>query len=224
MAFQGVPRGLVGFLAGLVAENSREWFEAHRREYEEVWLKPALNLVAALSGPVAQMGLMAVPKLNGSVRRINRDVRFSTDKRPYQAHWHLVLSTGPEFGKVPGVHLVLTAKGFGYGVGQYGFSPQGLERLRQAFCDDRTRAAFLALLARAEGQGARLEPPDLVRVPKGFAASDWDYLLRRKHVVVRTGQDLAAPEWLFGPDCLAGLVEIVADLAPIARWLVPFSR
>lgn len=219
-----MPRGLVEFLAGLEAQNNRDWFEAHRAEYEALWLKPALDLAAALSGPVAKMGLTAVPKLNGSVRRINRDVRFSADKRPYHAHWHLILSTGAAFNKVPGVHLVVTAKGFGFGVGQYGFAPDGLVRLRRAFCEDASRADFLTALTRAGARGATLEAADMARVPKGFApGAAWEHLLRRSHVVVRTQADLPHPDWLFGPDCVAGLLPIFADLAPLARWLVPFA-
>ncbi len=224
MAFAGVRRGLPGFLAGLEAENSREWFEAHRAEYEALWLKPALDLAAALSGPVAEIGLMAVPKLNGSVRRINRDVRFSNDKRPYHAHWHLVLSTGSAVNKVPGVHIVISSEGFGFGVGHYGFAPEALERLRRAFCESGQREAFLAALALAEGQGAHLDAPDLARVPKGFpAGAEWDHLLRRKHIVARTQGRRSCPDWLFGPDCVAGLLPIIADLAPLARWLKPFA-
>jgi uncharacterized protein (TIGR02453 family) len=170
------------------------------------------------------MGLMAVPRLNGSVRRINRDVRFSSDKRPYHVHWHLVLSTGLEFNKVPGVHLVISPEGFGYGVGHYGFAPEALDRLRRAFCDDGQRAGFQGALARAEGQGAELDAPDLARVPKGFpVGAEWDHLLRRKHIVARTQGHKACPDWLFGPDCVSGLIPIIADLAPLARWLVPFA-
>ncbi len=224
MDFAGVPWGLPGFLAGLEAENNREWFEVHRADYESLWLKPALDLAAELSGRVAEMGLMAVPKLNGSVRRINRDVRFSNDKRPYQAHWHLILSTGSAFNRLPGVHLVIDPEGFGYGVGHYGFAPQALERLRRGFCDEATQDGFLAALARAEGQGAVLDAPDLVRVPKGFpAGAAWDHLLRRKHIVARTEGRRACPDWLFGPDCVAQLVPIIAELAPLARWLLPYA-
>ena len=82
MAFAGMPRETVTFLQGLQANNSRAWFEAHRAEYEAFWPKPGLDLAAELSGPAAKLGLMAVPKLNGSLRRILRDSRFSADKRP----------------------------------------------------------------------------------------------------------------------------------------------
>lgn len=222
--FAGLPRELTGFLAGLEANNTRDWFEAHRARYEACLLRPGLDLVAALSAPAAELGLMAVPRLNASLRRLNRDVRFSADKSPYRPHLHLLLSTGPDFNKVPGVHLVITATGFGHGAGHYSFAPEGLEAMRRAICDEAQRAELLALIARAAGQGAVLTPPDLARVPRGFAAgADWDHLLRRKHLVARTPAHQPLPEWLFTPDCVAGLMGVVADLAPLAFWLTRFA-
>jgi uncharacterized protein (TIGR02453 family) len=219
--FAGLPRGMIGFLAGLEANNARDWFEAHRADYEALWLTPGLDLAAALSGPVAKMGLMAVPKLNGSLRRIHRDTRFSPDKRPYSPHLHLILSAGPAFNRAAGVHLVFGPEGFGHGVGQWAPEPAQLETLRRAFCDPAARAAFLALAAKAEALGESLGPPDLARLPKAFAgeAGDWTHLLRRKSIVMRTRGATPLPDWLFGPECLAGLEALVADLAPLALWL-----
>ncbi len=222
--YAGLPRGLPAFLGELEANNSRDWFEAHRSEYEALWLKPALDLAAALSGPVAVLGLMAVPKLNASVRRINRDVRFSADKSPYNPRLHLLLSTGAEFNRSPGVHLVFSAQGFGFGVGHYGFTPAGLEQMRAAFCDDIQRHMFLAALARAEAHGVRLTAPDLAKVPKGLPSGhDWDHLLCRKHLVARTPEHTPFPDWLFTTACVPGLVDLVADLAPVAQWLTRFA-
>ena len=56
---------------------------------------PALAFVAAI-GPRLQKISPSVafePKINGSLFRINRDVRFAKDKRPYKNHidmwfWH----------------------------------------------------------------------------------------------------------------------------------------
>lgn len=220
MAFSGMPHETVTFLRELQANNARDWFEAHRADYEAFWLKPGLDLAADLSAPVSKLGLLAVPKLNGSLRRIHRDVRFSPDKRPYEPHLHLVLSVGPEFGKVPGVHLVISGTGFGHGVGQWAFAPDQVERLRRAFSDEGTRAEFLALSAKAEAQGEALGDPDLARLPKGWQATgDWEHLLRRKSFVWRTRSDPPHPAWLFGPDCTGHLLALIADLAPMARWL-----
>ncbi len=124
-------------------------------------------------------------------------------------------------------------------MGQFGFSTDGLARLRHAFCDERQRDTFMALLARAGGQGASLDAPDLARLPKGWpagsgaagvdsagvdsAGADWDHLLRRKHVIARLGEEMPHPDWLFGPDCVPRLLPILANLAPLARGLMPFA-
>lgn len=219
-----LPKALPSYLADLHAHNARDWFEAHRESYETLWLRPALDLAAALSGPAAALGLTAVPKLNASVRRINRDVRFSTDKAPYHTRLHLILSTGPTFNKGPGVHLIVSERGFGFGAGHYGIPPDALARIRAAFCEPEEREAFLRLLARVAGQGAELTPPDLAKVPKGLpSGADWDHLLCRKHLVARTPDHRPHPDWLFTADCVPSLIAIVADLAPFALWLARFS-
>lgn len=218
----GLPPGLMDFLRGLEARNSRDWFEDHRAEYEALWLRPGLDLAAALSGPASRLGLMAVPRLNASLRRIHRDTRFSADKRPYEPRLHLILSTGAEFNKVPGVHLVIGPGSFGHGVGQWLFTPDQLEALRRALADPPARAEFLALYARAQAVGEALDPPDLARLPKGWTADpEWEHLLRRKRLVIRTQGDLPAPDWLFTPECVPRLVALVAEIAPIAQWLLP---
>lgn len=220
MGFQGVPRETVAFLRGLEANNNRDWFEAHRAEYEAFWLKPGLDLAAELAWPVGGHGLHVAPKLNGSLRRIYRDVRFSGDKRPYEPRLHLILSVGTTFGKLPGVHLVIGPQGFGHGVGQWAFSPDQLDALRRSFCDTGKRAEFLAGLARAEALGESLGEPELARVPKGWEPEEsWAHLLRRKSVVIRTQDDPPHPDWLFGPGCVSRLAAMASDLAPLARWL-----
>ena len=219
MGYSGLPQGTLTFLTGLEAQNDKAWFEAHKAAYERDWLGAGLDLIAALSGPCAEVGLLAIPRLNGSLRRIYRDVRFAKDKRPYEPRLHVILSTGPDINRVAGVHLVISAQGIGYGAGVYGLSPAALDDYRRRICDPDARAAFQALLAGAEAVGAVLDPPDLVRVPKGYEAAPWDGLLRRKSVIVRTPQDLAPPAWLHGEGAVAGWMAIVRALAPVAHWL-----
>ena len=226
MTYGGLPRDTIGYLRGLAAHNDRDWFEGHRADYAAHWLGAGLDLVAALSGPCAalQPPLMAVPKLNASLRRINRDVRFSKDKRPYEPRLHLILSTGPAFNKVPGVHLVIDGDGLGYGAGHYGFAPEGLERYRRAMADPARRQGFEAMLAMAGKVGAVLDAPDLMRVPKGFEVADWDGLILRKSVIVRTPRPMDHPDWLFGDVAVTHLMGIVIALAPVAQVLCLFGQ
>lgn len=219
MEYAGLPRETFAFLRGLEAHNDKGWFDAHRGDYERFWLAPGLDLVAALSGEAAGMGLLAVPKLGASLRRIHRDVRFSKDKSPYQPWLHLILSTGPAFNKVPGMHLVLTPRGLGYGAGQYGLEPAALEAMRGRICDAGERARLLAAIGAAEAVGSRLDPPELARVPKGYQAAEWDHLLRRKSLILRSVEDIPPPEWLFTGEAVAGLAGIVRAHLPLLEWL-----
>lgn len=85
--FSGFTRETFQFLSDLEKDNSRDWFQANRARYENAWKSPALDLIAALAAPMAALSppLQAEARLNGSLRRINRDVRFSCDKSPYKA-------------------------------------------------------------------------------------------------------------------------------------------
>ena len=221
MGFTGIPRATFDFLAGVQANNTRDWFEAHRAQYERDWLAVGLDLAAALSEPASRIGLMAVPKLNASLRRIHRDTRFSADKRPYHAQLHLILSTGPDFNKVPGVHLVFGAAGWGYGAGHYGFTPQELDRWRGLVSTAPGLAAAQGWLASARAVGCTLDPPDLARVPNGYeSAPEWDQLLRRKSMIARTQLPLPVPDWLFGPEAPRQIAQLAAAHVPLLAWLL----
>jgi uncharacterized protein (TIGR02453 family) len=222
MCYPGLNRATFDFLRDLAAHNDRDWFEAHRADYEAHWLKPGLDLVEALGPLCARMQprLLAVPKLNHSLRRIHRDTRFSKDETPYQPWLHLILSTGPAFNKVPGMHIILRPEGLGYGAGHYGLEPAALDRMRARICDPRERAALMAALEAAEAVGSTLDPPDVARVPKGYdAAPEWDHLLRRKGLIVRTQDHKPTPDWLFTPAAAERLAALTRAHLPLLAWL-----
>lgn len=223
MPYSGLPRDSLAFLQDLAAHNDRDWFAAHRADYEAHWLAAGLDLIEAL-GPhcaVMEPRLLAVPQLNRSLRRIHRDTRFSKDKTPFQPWLHLILSTGPAFNKVPGMHLVLTARGLAYGAGQYGLEPVALDRLRRRVCDPKDRHELFAALEAAAKVGSVLDPPDVARVPKGYeAAPDWDHLLRRKGMIVRTPANAPPPDWLFTAEAPDRLAAITRAHLPLLTWLL----
>jgi uncharacterized protein (TIGR02453 family) len=219
MPYNGLSPATTAYLAALEQNNNREWFEQNRADYQANWLNAGLDLIEALSGPCAQIRLLARPKLNASLRRIHRDVRFSKDKRPYDPRLHVILSTGEAFNKVPGVHLVIGPTHFGFGAGHFGLPFEALERYRQRMSEPLVRAGFEGLLAQAAQVGCRLDAPELVRPPKGHAASDWDYLIRRKSLIVRRQGDRDLPEWLFGSGAVDGVMRIAKALNPLTQWI-----
>ena len=76
------------FQRALAKNNNREWFTAHKVEYEEHLKQPFLRLITDLQAPLAKISthFRADPKpVGGSLFRIYRDTRFANDKTPYKA-------------------------------------------------------------------------------------------------------------------------------------------
>ena len=77
------------FLTTLAANNTREWFEEHKQEYENLVRTPALDFIADMAEemPAISKHFRAVPKkVGGSLMRVQRDTRFSRDKTPYKTN------------------------------------------------------------------------------------------------------------------------------------------
>ncbi len=74
---------LVAFLAGLAQNNNRAWFDEHRATYERLRREFAGFVGQVIDGISAFDQTVAVVEPPDAMFRINRDLRFSPDKRPY---------------------------------------------------------------------------------------------------------------------------------------------
>lgn len=209
------------FLADLETHNSKDWFDANRARYETHWKEAALDFISDVSGQMSRLTppLEALPKLNGSLRRINRDVRFSKDKSPYHARLHLIFWTGDHPNRSPGLHVVLQPGGIGFGAGQFGLEPAALKRIRERIVGPEGKV-LIAALDSAMAVRCRMDEPDLARLPKGFEAEGRRAnLLRYKGFVARTFDHLDPPEAILGDKGKAWLGEKTEALMPLVRWL-----
>ena len=84
-----LSRATATFLGRLRANNDRQWFDAHRDEYEAhaKWPGEAFAWVLA-----SQLEAATDEPHEYCIFRIHRDVRFSKDKTPYNAHLHISFS------------------------------------------------------------------------------------------------------------------------------------
>lgn len=220
--FQGFSKESVAYLQELRANNSKVWFEANRGDYDTLYLQPALDLISTIA-PVAEAldpPHKAVAKVNKSLRRVNRDTRFSKDKTPYNTSIHIVFWTGDHPNRSAGTHLLLAHDRFGYGAGHWAFEGEGLERYRAAVSDTDARADLQTALEAAHTVGCVIGEPALKKVPRGYdgegAAAD---LLRRKGIVAMTRHQEGFDERIFGPDAVPYLTDILQALAPLNRWI-----
>jgi uncharacterized protein (TIGR02453 family) len=154
--FGGFPTATRQFLAGIAENNSKEWFEANRALYDEGYVGAGRAFVEAVGPELRKVSpeVQFEPRINGSISRVNRDTRFSRDKRPYKDNldlffWHVERKG---FG-YPGFFIRLTAKDVWLGSGMHHFMDEGLTRYRDAVVDERLGKALVAAIEAVEEAG-----------------------------------------------------------------------
>jgi uncharacterized protein (TIGR02453 family) len=222
VAMFAFPPQTQGFLCDLGAHNERAWFDAHRDDYQAAYVEPAKAFVAAVAPELARIapGVQAEPRVLGSIFRINRDTRFSADKRPYKEHLDLWFWEGERRAAQSGFYLRVTPELVAIGAGANHLDRDGVDRYRAAVCEEASGGALVAIVADLVHAGWELGEPQRQRAPKGWAAADPDAeaLLRRDGLfIVRTAPaELATDAKRLVPTC----VEVWSALAPLHRWLV----
>ncbi len=78
MPFNGFPKKGLHFLNKIIVNNSKEWLDANREEYEKVIVTPNKAYVEEMGEHLQILvpAINAIPKTNKSLFRIYRDARF----------------------------------------------------------------------------------------------------------------------------------------------------
>ena len=131
---------LFDFLRSLKKNNNRDWFQKNKARYEADVKQPALRFIDDVGVGLRKISphLVADPKpVGGSLFRINRDIRFSTDKSPYKtavgmSFGHLRGREGP----APGFYFHLEPGESFAGGGIHMAETPTLNRIREAIVAD----------------------------------------------------------------------------------------
>lgn len=86
VGFQGFSPGLFRFLRGLTSNNNKEWFDKHRREYDNHVLGPVKAFVRGI-GPTLHMlnpSLEIEPRVGRTLSRISINGRFNKNRPRYR--------------------------------------------------------------------------------------------------------------------------------------------
>ncbi len=209
------------FLRELSAHNEKSWFDAHRADYERYWLEPAKELVGAAGSALTTIAPVNYEaKVNGSIFRINRDIRFSADKRPYKDHLDFWFWEGERKGAPSGFFFRITPGAMGIGVGAHGFDKDRLARYRAALLDAGKAAALEQAVSAVEANGYQVHGEHYKRVPRGLEVSGEFAERMVRYAALWCGADTPVGELLHGPELVPHLIGEWRKQLPIHRWLV----
>ena len=220
--FAGFPKETFAFLAGIHAHNEKAWFEGHRDLYEAGYVEPGRAFVEALGARLRTISpsVQYEAKVNRSMHRINRDIRFSKDKRPYKEHLNLWFWHGDSKDwHRPGFWFGLGAKEVYLGIGMYQFEKDVLDTFRQSVIHPRSGKALLAAVTKVkEAGGYTIGGKTRKLLPRGFETEPdrAEYLLYEGlHAGIELPAEAAAKS-----DFLDLATRHYAALWPIGQWLL----
>lgn len=134
------------FFEELARNNDRDWFHANKKRYERDVKEPFLRLVEAVVASLheSEPDLALIPSKQ-MLFRINRDIRFSKDKRPYKEHLSASIGRfGTKDKLYPGHYLQIGAAESFLAGGAYWFEEKEmLLRVRRYIMDNHERFAGL---------------------------------------------------------------------------------
>lgn len=129
MSNPAIQKSTLDFLRKLAANNNREWFAAHREQYEDAKANVE-NFADVLLAKMNTHDQLETPSGKKSLYRIFNDVRFSKNKPPYSADLAGYLRRTKPFLR-GGYYFWIKAGASGIGCGFYNPSPDDMKRIRQ---------------------------------------------------------------------------------------------
>ncbi len=120
------------YFKNLEKNNNRDWFEAHKSEFDQAVKQPFNQFVSDWLDLIqAQFPSIQITP-NEAIFRIYKDVRFSKDKTPYKTQMSaLVTEKGRKGMSLPGFYFEMTAKEIGLYSGIYMPDAKQLNALRK---------------------------------------------------------------------------------------------
>ena len=125
------------FFNELQKNNTKDWFDANRKRYQTSVKEPFYKFTDILISKVNERDETVQITAKDAVMRINRDIRFSPDKTPYNTHYGAIISSaGRKDKSIPGFFLRFSPEYIGLFGGAHGIDKNQLLKIRRAIADD----------------------------------------------------------------------------------------
>lgn len=126
----------IKFFKELEKNNSKEWFHANKKRYEAHAKEPMKAFIADLLAKMTKLD----PEINADPKkclgRINRDIRFSKDKTPYNIRFTGHITKGTKADPMPGIAFRFGGRDIGIMGGYYMPNKDRIKSIRDNIMKD----------------------------------------------------------------------------------------
>ncbi len=180
-----IEKSTISFLRNLGKNNNREWFRAHRDEYEESrrnMLDATLYLISEIEKFDATVSGVDPEEC---LFRIHRDTRFSREKTPYKTNFGSFIKGGGRKTAGAGYYLHISPGEHMVAGGIYMPPPEALLAIRRAIAADAGPLKKILASPQFKKEFGSLAGETLATAPRGFPRDHREIeLLKHKHYMV----------------------------------------
>jgi len=203
--FTGFTPAALDFFAALEADNSRDFFLAHKATYDAEVQAPFQALFAELGPEFGEITLF----------RQHRDTRFSSDKSPYKTYAAGFAGAAPGIGR----YVELSARGLLVGGGFHVHGGNQLENFRRAIDAEDSGAELARIVTDLAGEEFEIEGAQLATRPRGVAADHPRLDLMRRKELMATRR-FGSKKWLATPRAADEIRTAWHTITPLVDWVM----
>ncbi len=206
------------FLKELSKNNNKEWFEKNRKRYENSQTEIKAFIAEWIKNYGKKDESIAHLDPKKCIFRINRDVRFSSDKSPYKNNLGAYLTKGGKNTNLAGFYLHIQPGECFFGAGNYMPMPEQLAKIRQEI--DYNFSDFKKIISSKKFKdlfGDLHTENKLKRAPKGYEEDNEaiEYLKLKGFTVFHKLKD----EEITSKDLVKTITELSVTVKPFIDFL-----
>jgi uncharacterized protein (TIGR02453 family) len=222
--FEGFPKEGLQFLRTLKRNNTRQWFQRHKQEYDENVRFPMQCLVAALAVRMADEAPEIEFNPKRSIFRVYRDVRFSTNKAPYKTNIAASFEMRSKKGGMesPGLYVGIEPGEIFVGGGVYMPFGEQLKAIRRSMAEDPGEFRAIVESRRFKRRFGGILGEQLVNAPLGYP-KDHPMIAYLRHKQFYAGVELEEKSCR-SARFLETVAAVFTDVIPFVRWLDQVTR
>ena len=197
--------------------DSREWFHAHRDEYEKNIVEPMAELCVAVMPTALEIDpeFIAIPKVGKSISRLWRDTRFTKDGSIFRDYvWCSFLRE--KYRGMPELWFSVSPQGVEWGCGWYWTSSETMANIRKSVIEDDPE--WLA------ADAALRSSPELALVGNRYKKSPYTAYSDEKRVWLDqrniSVQSPVYAELMFSDALADGIISSFRTMAPMYRFFL----
>jgi uncharacterized protein (TIGR02453 family) len=214
-----IKRTTLDFLKAIKDNNSREWFVAHRKSYDEARHNFEQFVQVIIDNIIEFEPIMKGLEVKSCVYRFNRDIRFSNDKSLYKTHFGaFIVRGGKKNGdKFAGYYFHIEPGKSMVAGGAYMPPAPWLSAIREKINDEPEKLSEIISAQDFIKYFGKIDGEKLKTAPKGYPSNhpQIDLLKLKSYLVINEVKD----EFVVSEKFIDHVMNVIRAMKPLNDYL-----